>query len=231
MTTTLEGTNWSDILWLHHFGLNKDNALDYFQMSPFYDSKSNNQIIRTQSVSHEFLKTMVGLEFALDTINICEPHLYVIRKQNRIDPNRVQLLEIFYIVDGVIFQSPVLLDVLRTRFAKSVHHLMNSFETVAATVSYTSSGGHQCDLVSTNKEKGHAEDGHTTQGPNEMIAGVGDDMEVSSQHSSSSSMLHRKRDEKKRGILSDKSAREFPPLDRVVNDFVDPRFFALDQSL
>jgi hypothetical protein len=41
-------SQYIDVMWLKTFGLSRHTILEYFYTSPFYDSKSNNQIIRTQ---------------------------------------------------------------------------------------------------------------------------------------------------------------------------------------
>jgi len=124
-------TQYIDITWLTTFGLSTENVLDYFYTSPFYDSKSNNEIIRTQGVSTTHLQQLVGLEYCVDITSCKEPHLYVIRKQLRRSKGNTETLDIFYCLDGIIYQSPVLLDVLNSRIAKAAHHLRNSFEQLA----------------------------------------------------------------------------------------------------
>ena len=119
-----------DILWLKTFGLRSDNALEYFYTSPFFDSTSNNQTIRTQGVSLMHLIEMQGLEYALDTELLGDPSLFVIKKQLRKDRNSATLLDVYYCLDGVIYQSPILLDLLRSRFAKISYSLLLSFNAV-----------------------------------------------------------------------------------------------------
>ncbi len=124
-------TQYIDITWLTTFGLSTDNVLDYFYTSPFYESSSNNEIIRTQGVSSAHLQQLTGLEYNVDIASSKEPHLYVIRKQLRRSKTNTETLDVFYCLDGIIYQCPVLLDVLNSRIAKAAHHLRNSFEDVA----------------------------------------------------------------------------------------------------
>lgn len=123
-------TQYIDITWLTTFGLSTVNVLDYFYSSPFYESTSNNEIIRTQGVSPEHLQSMVGIEYAVDYQSSKEPHLYVIRKQNRRSRSSTETIEIYYCLDGIIYQCPLLLDVLKARIAKASFHLANSFEQI-----------------------------------------------------------------------------------------------------
>ena len=125
-------TQFIDITWLTTFGLSTENVLDYFYTSPFYEPSSNNEIIRTQGVSTAHLQQLTGLEYNVDISSSKEPHLYVIRKQLRRSKTNTETIDVFYCLDGIIYQCPVLLDVLNSRIAKAAHHLRNSFEDVAS---------------------------------------------------------------------------------------------------
>lgn len=125
-----EETQFIDILWLKTFGLHKGNVLDYFYTSPFFDVTSNNQQIRIQNLGVEFLIGMVGIEYVVDENNTFEPALFVIKKQKRLHATSVVLLDIFYCLDGIIYQSPTLLDLLRSRTAKASLHLERAFNTL-----------------------------------------------------------------------------------------------------
>ena len=137
-------TQYMDMIWLKFYGLSRVNVLDYFYSSPFFDLTSNNQLIRTQGVRPEHLVTMVGLEYVLDEINISEPNLFVIRMQYRKSPREVSPRDIFYCIDGVIYQSPDMLDLVRSRVTKASYYLGNSFTQLHDTVSYSSVKGHRC---------------------------------------------------------------------------------------
>jgi len=142
------GTQYIDILWLKTFGLFKGNVLDYFYTSPFFDHTSNNQLIRTQGVTNarDHLMTMEGMEYELDELNMSEPNLYVIKKQIRRKTPRpsVELLDIYYVIDGIIHQSPDLLQLTRSRISKAAHHLGRSFHELQSTTTFTSKHGHRC---------------------------------------------------------------------------------------
>ncbi len=136
-------TQYIDITWLTTFGLSTDNVLDYFYTSPFYEPNCNNEIIRTQGVSSAHLLSLVGLEYNVDLQSSKEPHLYVIRKQLRRSKNATETLDIFYCLDGIVYQSPVLLDVLNSRMAKAAHHLRDSFEQIAIVANQELDAGQQ----------------------------------------------------------------------------------------
>ena len=51
----MTGTMWRDPNWLAFFPLNELSALEYFALSPFYDSKSNNEELRRRGEGIERL--------------------------------------------------------------------------------------------------------------------------------------------------------------------------------
>ena len=50
MDEDLTGTMWRDDAWLAAFPLNEHTALDYFALSPFYDSNCANEELRRQGL-------------------------------------------------------------------------------------------------------------------------------------------------------------------------------------
>ena len=132
---------YTDIQWLQAFGLGKTTALDYFATSPFFDRNCSNQVLRTQGIfdSPEQLAQMTGLEYILDQMRCVEPSLFVIRKQRRTGPREVQLLEVYYCLDGVIFQAAAMIDVLRARTAKASNQLLQSFQAYTQSMSSSES--------------------------------------------------------------------------------------------
>jgi mediator of RNA polymerase II transcription subunit 6 len=131
-----------DVHWLQHFGLSKDTVMEYFYTSPFFDSTSNNSIIRQQGMHLDHLRNMKGLEFIVDDDIKEEPILLVIRKQIRNTSTSVDLLEIFYVLDGTIYQSPDFLEIMKSRFVKLSHYLKKSYEFINARADYTPEVGH-----------------------------------------------------------------------------------------
>ena len=131
-----------DIRWLTTFGLSKDNILEYFYTSDFYDTNCNNQIIRNQGVSLSNLLSMEGIEYTLDAECTKEPNLYVITKSLRKSPKESQLLQVFYCLNGIIYQSPYLLDHLKVKFAKFSYNILESFDKINNNIEYTDQLGH-----------------------------------------------------------------------------------------
>ena len=135
-------SQYIDIQWLTTFGCFKVNALEYFYTSHFYDPECNNQLIRNQGVSVEHLIGMVGWEYSLDEEHIDEPHLYVIRKAYRKSPKEIEVAEVFYILDGIIYQSPNLYDLFRVKTSKINFNLLKSFNEIRDNIGYNDTLGY-----------------------------------------------------------------------------------------
>lgn len=138
---SLQHVQFIDIQWLSTFGVNKLSALDYFYTSPFFDTSSNNQRIRIQGVEasrrNNILTSMTGLEFMLDDAHTHEPNLYVIRKQFRKGPLTADLIDVYYIADGIIFQAPGFYELLQSRLNKISLHTSEAFDLTSSSVLYS----------------------------------------------------------------------------------------------
>ncbi|KAF9311564.1 Mediator of RNA polymerase II transcription subunit 6 [Podila horticola] len=84
----LMNIEWRFQEWLMGMGgLNPENVLDYFALSPFWDPECNNAVLRMQTQFNNLgemkqrLSEMTGVEFALVLDRY--PHLFVIQKQRR----------------------------------------------------------------------------------------------------------------------------------------------------
>eukprot|EP01039_Chlorochromonas_danica_P008079 gene8079-8910_t len=128
-------SSYQDVGFLTIFPLISPSAvLDYFATSPFFDNNSNNQALRTQQIPQlpHHLSQMTGIEYQVEERLSSPPRLFVIVKQFRKSVNRTDFLEAFYCLDGVIYQCPSLMDVIRVRFSKIAHSIEKSFEIVCA---------------------------------------------------------------------------------------------------
>jgi mediator of RNA polymerase II transcription subunit 6 len=61
----------------------------------------------------EIFRKMTGIEYMLS--EVMEPHLFVIRKQKRDGPEKVNAMLTYYILDGSIYQAPQLGNVFAAR--------------------------------------------------------------------------------------------------------------------
>ena len=59
---------------------------------------------------------MTGLEYVLS--EVMEPHLFVMRKQKRTNAEKSDALLAYYILDGSIYQAPLLGSVFASRIVK-----------------------------------------------------------------------------------------------------------------
>lgn len=138
---SLDEIQWKNPEWINQFGLFTGNVLDYFSESPFYDRTSNNQVIKMQfqfqppppniTTPLEFTKyfenklmDMVGIEFVLAYIR--EPDFWIIRKQNRLSKDHVNILQDYYIIGANIYQSPKIYHLISSRLLNSTYLIKNS---------------------------------------------------------------------------------------------------------
>lgn len=63
---------------------------------------------------------MTGFEYMLS--EVMEPHLFVIRKQKRDGPEKVNPVLTYYILDGSIYQAPQLGSVFAARIVSFLYH-------------------------------------------------------------------------------------------------------------
>ncbi|KAJ8962787.1 hypothetical protein NQ318_001186 [Aromia moschata] len=138
--------SWHDSTWIPI--LNTTNIMEYFSQSsnPFFDRTCNNEIVKMQRLNPDQLQNMTGLEYVL--LHVQEPILYVIRKQHRHSPQQVTPLADYYIIAGVVYQSPDLATVLNSRLLSAVHHLQSSFEESSSFARYHPSKGYSWDFKS-----------------------------------------------------------------------------------
>ncbi|KAF9200284.1 Mediator of RNA polymerase II transcription subunit 6 [Haplosporangium sp. Z 27] len=128
-------------------GLNPDNVLDYFALSPFWDPECNNAVLRMQTQFNNLgemkqrLSEMTGVEFAL--VHEKYPTLFIIQKQRRRSPSEVKPIAIYYVLQGSIYQCPDLQTLLSNRILGSLHHVESAFnEARVSTVFHPSTGYH-----------------------------------------------------------------------------------------
>lgn len=105
---------WQDPSFPAH-QLNAANILQYFchLSNPFYDRECNNEVVRMQGLGLDRLSSLLGIEYCLHYYQ--EPSLFVIRKQDRINPSEVMPLAYYYVVNGVVRQCPDLGTLMNSR--------------------------------------------------------------------------------------------------------------------
>lgn len=70
-------------------------------------------------IDYVIFRNMTGLEYVL--LHVQEPILYVIRKQHRHSSTQTTPLADYYIIAGVVYQSPDLASVLNSRLVRKLH--------------------------------------------------------------------------------------------------------------
>ena len=148
-----KSTCFIDVVWLQSFGLRRDTVMQYFYTSPFFDPVSNNSIMQTQGIDLEHLKSMKGLEFVLDEEVREEPVLFVIRKQLRHSLTNTELLDVFYVLDGTIYQCPDLLELSTSRFFKVTGAVSRAYQQLGERIEYTPQHSHRFVEQSSQKEQ------------------------------------------------------------------------------
>ncbi|KAI0374462.1 MED6-domain-containing protein [Pilatotrama ljubarskyi] len=123
--------------WIQAHGpLTADNAFDYFTTSMFYDKQSNNQVLRMQTMhtgvplvnEAEELRRFTGIEFAL--VHAEPPSLFIIHKRERLSPDEVRPLAVYFILNNRIYQSPDVYTLISNRLLTSLHSLQKSLDTL-----------------------------------------------------------------------------------------------------
>lgn len=153
---SLDEIQWKSPEFIQERGLNTNNVLEYFSLSPFYDRTSNNQVLMMQfqyqqiqippGVSfHQYfqsrLSEMTGIEFVIAYTK--EPDFWIVRKQKRQDPQNTVTLQDYYIIGANVYQAPRIYDVLSSRLLASVLSIKNSTDLLNGMTSYhISDGGH-----------------------------------------------------------------------------------------
>ncbi|KAH9822360.1 MED6 mediator sub complex component-domain-containing protein [Melampsora americana] len=153
MTSTIAGlkipsaelchVQWRSLAWVLENGpLNETNVMEYFSLSPFYDRRSINQVLKMQSMfsgqarldpksEKEALKKLVGIEYSLV---ISKPEddreggLFVIEKRQRKNSEEAYPISSYYILKTCIYQSPSFHSVLSCRLLTSLSSLSDLLE-------------------------------------------------------------------------------------------------------
>lgn len=126
--TKTEEICFTDPYWLAQNVLSRSNALEYFSSSPFYDKTCNNEVLKMQSkfreVTPDQLHKMVGIEYALGKPS----PVITIEKLYRHSSKNVDVLAIFYIVNGYIYQAPRVQKIYSSRLTNALFYIYNALD-------------------------------------------------------------------------------------------------------
>ncbi|EIM20471.1 MED6-domain-containing protein [Wallemia mellicola] len=138
-----EEIDLSSIFWrapefLQYYGNTLNDALimDYFSLSPFYDKKSNNQLIKMQNIANlsqpanifDQLVHFTGIEFVLAHSEA--PDLFIINKQYRHSPTDSRVLAVYYCLNNNIYAAPDGYNALGMKFHSAIFALQSSMKTL-----------------------------------------------------------------------------------------------------
>eukprot|EP01135_Chromosphaera_perkinsii_P004482 Nk52_evm6s284 gene=Nk52_evmTU6s284 len=131
-----------DQVWLQQFPLNPNTVLDYFANSQFYDRECNNEVIKMQRMDPSNLQDMTGIEYVVRHSQ--EPAvLYVIMKQRRDSRTSTVPLELYYVIEGTIYQCPDMAALANSRMATVLHYVGEAFEEAAGYVQFHPTEGYR----------------------------------------------------------------------------------------
>jgi len=133
-------------------GINIGNVLNYFssRYNPFYEHTCNNENLKMQDLSMDNLVNLVGIEYVLILGN--EP-LFVIRKQNRHNPNQVTPIADYYIIGNTVYQAPDLCSLINSRLLSSISSFRTAFEEAKSYMRYHPTKGYSWEFKGQTEEK------------------------------------------------------------------------------
>lgn len=85
------------------------------------------------------LSKMTGLEYVVGYIR--EPDFWVIKKQNRVAPHDVQVLQDYYIIGANVYQSPSVFRIVQSRLLSTSFHLSSTLERLQSLAEFSPSQG------------------------------------------------------------------------------------------
>ncbi|GAV48289.1 hypothetical protein ZYGR_0I05860 [Zygosaccharomyces rouxii] len=87
------------------------------------------------------LSKMKGLEYVV--AHIREPDFWIIKKQNRLGPYQVQVLQDYYIIGANVYQSPSVFRIIQSRLMSTSFHLSSTLERLHSLAEFSPSQGVQ----------------------------------------------------------------------------------------
>lgn len=108
-------------------GLTRDNILEYFRNSQFYERTCVNEILRMQTQYTELdinsrLRTTIGVYYVVEHE---ANNLFVIAKM-KFDGKNTETKKIYYSIFGYIYAAPLVKNVLESHMIDGLWHLNNA---------------------------------------------------------------------------------------------------------
>ncbi|KAL0476839.1 mediator of RNA polymerase II transcription subunit med6 [Acrasis kona] len=133
---------WRDDKWFQSgWQVDKNNALFYFCNSgnPFYDVKSNNEVLKMQQRDWSSLREMHGICYELTFHK--DPYLYVISKEIVYSKENVSPISVYYIIGGTVYMSPSFYKALSARMYNCLNLLNETFNAIQSHARYSATLG------------------------------------------------------------------------------------------
>ena len=113
--------------FLQQHPLTKDNLMHYFSMSHFFDPDSNNAFLMKQGNPLNMLDQMEsGIEYVLSDTNT-----FVIQKRKKVKDKATVVVSVYFVRDGVIFQSPPIKQIIDEKLALTTLLLTEAFNSLS----------------------------------------------------------------------------------------------------
>ncbi|TBU07245.1 subunit 6 of mediator of RNA polymerase II transcription [Hamiltosporidium magnivora] len=128
-----EHISFRDNYWLNTNTLTPETVLTYFSNSQFYDKSCNNEILKMQTQYNNLidlklkLNEMKGIQYIVDHTDTNNT-LFVIQKIKRYSSNDIELLNIYYIIHGNIYQSPTNIGIFKSRMCNMFFYLSEALD-------------------------------------------------------------------------------------------------------
>lgn len=109
----------------YHPLVDHPSVLTYFATTPFFNPDSSNNLLHIQNLPPvlDHLRSLTGREYVVDDALSKPPHLWVVREQWRKNRDTVEMLHMFFILNGSVMRCTNLKEVLVTRCQKIAQSL------------------------------------------------------------------------------------------------------------
>ncbi|KAJ3319974.1 hypothetical protein HDV06_005792 [Boothiomyces sp. JEL0866] len=113
MDEELTSVSFKDTAFLQAFGLHELNIIEYFSKSQFYDVSCIDEQLKMQARFNDLQVTqldhtkMTGIKYDLWYFTY-QPSYFVIKKSQIYSETKAELLAIYYVIEGTIYQAPSL---------------------------------------------------------------------------------------------------------------------------
>ncbi len=122
--------------------------LEYFALSKFYDRRSCNEELRMQGVKDirlEHVEGLRGVQYLAEEVPGHSPEepIFVVQKLLRSAKEQTQILDVYYVLSGMVYQAPTIFSVLNARLRRCASMLNKAQKTLNRAISfdYNAQGG------------------------------------------------------------------------------------------